>query len=387
MRIRALLALALLLAPSLAAAAATEGGEPPLVAERLVCRGNQSTSCDFILSYLFLSAGDTIDEREIREATLRLRWLRNFESVSIYLEKGSERGRAKVVVEVSEATLFTYQAAVGVISEAHSIGLSVSGKLTHYNLFGDGKILDFSASKLVAIDGPLSRGEHVGVEYIDPHVGGSKRIFASAGIWRQNIRREWDNGDLYDARQTGADLSAGVRLWSFSYLTAGYRFRPLSQVYSQMHQRDGTYDVRANANNGGPLTGFGWHSEDDAFFPTQGSRLRVGYIRAFDGQNEVDVSFRKNWQFGNGPGVWTFISETGRALSFQYARPIRSADEWGARRARWYVAPYLRHFYNKPDGGSVREVGMTAGVQFETHSFGIVHFYLLASGVAVAGDN
>ncbi len=122
-----------------------------------------------------------------------------------------------------------------------------------------------------------------------------------------------------------------------------------------------------------------------AFFPTQGSRLRVGYIRAFDGQNEVDVSFRKNWQFGNGPGVWTFISETGRALSFQYARPIRSADEWGARRARWYVAPYLRHFYNKPDGGSVREVGMTAGVQFETHSFGIVHFYLLASGVAVAG--
>ncbi len=42
---------------------------------------------------------------------------------------------------------------------------------------------------------------------------------------------------------------------------------------------------------------------------------------------------------------------------------------------------------NKPDGGSVREVGMTAGVQFETRSFGIVHFYLLASGVAVAGGN
>ncbi len=64
--------------------------------------------------------------------------------------RAAERGRARVVVEVSEATPFTYQVALGLNSLAHSTGVAAFGRLTHYNLFGEGKILDFSANALIA---------------------------------------------------------------------------------------------------------------------------------------------------------------------------------------------------------------------------------------------
>jgi hypothetical protein len=60
---------------------------------------------------------------------------------------------------------------------------------------------------------------------------------------------------------------------------------------------------------------------------------------------------------------------------------------FGARRARWYAAPFLRHYYNKVDGGSVREFGLSAGVVVETRSFGIIRLYVFGSAVSVAGDN
>ena len=92
-----------------------------------------------------------MDERELREASVRLAWLRNFDSVSIFLEKGSQRGRANVVVEVHEARPITYEAALGLFSQASSVGQFVLARGTHYNLFGEGKILDVQASALIAI--------------------------------------------------------------------------------------------------------------------------------------------------------------------------------------------------------------------------------------------
>src|SRR5262245_41193063 len=85
----------------------TDTDNSPIVVEDLECRGNASTSCTFILGQVYLAEGDIVDEDEIRNAELRLLWLRNFQSVSIHLEKGSARGKARVVVEVVEASPVT----------------------------------------------------------------------------------------------------------------------------------------------------------------------------------------------------------------------------------------------------------------------------------------
>jgi len=361
--------------------------ETPLTVEKLTCRGNESASCDFILSHIYLRVGQPVDERELREASVRLAWLRNFDSVSIFLEKGSERGRANVVVEVHEASPITYEATLGFFSQASSVGQFVAGRITHYNVFGDGKIVNLQGSLLIPIDGPVNRGDHATLQYIDPHILGSKRNFAVASLWYQNDRREWDNNDLFDAKQLGIDLVGGHRLWGFSYISGGYRLRPISDVYGRRRNRVGFENEFNTVNHGGALLNFGWNSENEPYFPTEGSRLSVGYVQAFDDSGNWSLSYRKNWQFGVDPGVLTFIYDLHGALSVQYARPTALGESFGVRRARWYAAPFLRPYYNKVDGGMVREVGLTAGVRFETQSFGIVHLFVFGSGVSVAGDN
>ncbi len=97
MHIRILTSLVLLVAHALTATpvAAQSTGDAPLVIEELECRGNTSTSCAYILSYLYLSAGSDVDEEEIRNARFRLSALPNFSSVRIFLEKARRAAKRK----------------------------------------------------------------------------------------------------------------------------------------------------------------------------------------------------------------------------------------------------------------------------------------------------
>jgi hypothetical protein len=73
-----------------------------LIVEDIRCKGNALTRCTFIRGFLHLSPGDPLSEEEIQNAKLRLSSLSDFVSVQIYLDKGSAKGRAIVVVEVVE---------------------------------------------------------------------------------------------------------------------------------------------------------------------------------------------------------------------------------------------------------------------------------------------
>jgi outer membrane protein assembly factor BamA len=361
--------------------------DPPLTVERLLCRGNENTSCEFILSHLYLSVGDNVDEREIREATIRLSWLPSFESVSIYLEKGSQRGRANVVVEVRESNHVIWEAMAGFHAQTSSVGQFFHARATHYNLFGEGKILDAAASTRVHIDGPVFRSTNWGVQYVDQHLFGSKRNFAAAGLWYQDFRREWDNGDVVDAEQLGLDLTFGRRLFSFSYLTVGYQFRPLDNVDSQRRQDDGKFDVRTGQSRGGIHVTYGWNSEDDPYFPTRGSRLHYGFYRSIDGGDGHILSFRKNWQPFDA-GVWTLLVDTQITLGFQYSRLFDPGERFGgARKGLWYVTPFTRPYYNTVDARHFRELGVEAGVRFQTRSFGVVNLYVFGSRPEQLGGN
>jgi outer membrane protein assembly factor BamA len=365
---------------------ASHSAERLLTVERLACRGNNSTSCDFILGQVYLAVGDPVDEREIREATLRLSWLRNFDSVSIYLEKGTERGRAVVIVEVTEARPLEYQASLGLYSRTGDFGANLGAGLTHYNLFGKGRILDFHAGGFRTLEGAGgAHGTSASLEYIDPHLFGTKRLFMQAGVGYQNQRNELENGDVFDVDALRINLSYGLRLWSFSYITAGYQLRPTTDIFTRRLQNDGTVEVRTPRNHGGPTASFGWNTEDDSYFPTRGSQLNFGYFRSFTGRDDYTFSYRKNWRMG-GEGVWTVAIEPDASLVTSYSRMIDLRGHFNdVRRARWRVSPFVRPYYNNFDGSQVWETGISASLLLETRSFGIVSFSLFGSGTFTSG--
>jgi len=75
-----------------------------LVVQDIQCRGNVSTACSFIRGHLYLAVGGQLDEGEVEDAKLRLSALPNFKTVDIHLEKGSQKGRVIVVIDVTEAS-------------------------------------------------------------------------------------------------------------------------------------------------------------------------------------------------------------------------------------------------------------------------------------------
>src|SRR5690349_18042237 len=261
-----------------ARAGAQSAPEQALFVEQLVCRGNASTSCTFILGQVYLAEGDVIDEEELQNAKLRLMFLRNFQTVSIYLEKGSARGKARVVVEVIEAKPVTTELAYQLFNQNHSVGQSVSGRITHYNLFGSGKILDVRAHVFTPFSGPTIRENYARIQYVDPHLFDSKRNFFSAGTSYVDGTFARTNGDRSLREQLSYDATVGRRLWDFSYVTVGYQYRPVINVSSNVRQDDGHFEKVDTARNGVLVYGFGWNSEDDAYFPTRGSRLDLSVI-------------------------------------------------------------------------------------------------------------
>ena len=188
---RWLVPLVLLLPLSCPGQAATDADT--LIIEDLACRGNVATSCDFILGHVYLAPGDVVDEEELGNARLRLASLPSFHSVQIYLEKGSARGRVRVVIEVTEADPYAREWLTGTSLRFDSLSQLFPGRLTHQNLFGTGKLLDATMLAYVPLDGRTRSEYSARVQYVDPHWLGSKRMYAIAGV--SGGRSDFENFD------------------------------------------------------------------------------------------------------------------------------------------------------------------------------------------------
>jgi outer membrane protein assembly factor BamA len=371
------LALWLLLAAFFCARATAQStSEQALVVEQLMCRGNASTSCTFILGQVYLAEGDLVDEDELQNARLRLLFLRNFASVSIYLEKGSTRGRARVVVEVVEAKPITTELAYGLFDLDRSIGENISGRITHYNLFGTGKIFDARANIIAPWSGPTIRQYFARAQYIDPHLFDSKRNFFSAGLAYLDGTFARRNGDNLFREQLSYDVTVGRRLWDFSYVTLGYQHRPIIEVNSNVRQDDGHVESVATARDGVVVLGFGWNSEDDPYFPTRGSRLSLSAITNDPYSNNKTTAFyRHNWRWGR--TIWSAHYERKDVFGLAVARPLGvQSDDGDVRRARWFSGLIVEPNGFSDQGAKLHSVGLNAGVLLETRTFGIVQFQL-----------
>jgi len=368
--------LLLLLAPLAALAQAVPPPDPPLVVESLECRGNVHTSCPFILGQLYLSEGDRLDEEEIQNAKLRLLWLRNFSAVSIYLEKGSQRGRARVVVEVVEASAVNKELTLGFYHSNGAIGQITQGRWTEQNLFGNGKVLDFKASLVAPLGGERQKQALAQLSYIDPHLFDSKRYYFSTDVAYLDSDFDRENGDTVDIRQLAYDLNFGRRLWDFSYITAGFQYRPVSDRFWSIRQDDGQFKTTTDTSHSSLIVAYGWNSRDDQYFPTRGSSFQLTLVTARGSNgNGAGFGYSNTWTTSGGT---TWIASFGTpdpATRIEIQRPF--APFWDARQARTFLQLGVGGGGRNSRGGHILSGGFAAGVRFDSARLGVVTLYVL----------
>jgi outer membrane protein assembly factor BamA len=390
--IRSLLCLLALLNPIQGLAQALD--DPPsaqLQVQDVRCEGNEKVACDFIRGHLHLSPGAVLDEDEIRNAELRLSALRYFDSVAIHLEKGSRRGAVIVVIAVTENSPLVMETVMGGSYRMDVGHILVGSRIAHQNLFGEGKFADLTAVAGVPTGGP-GRNEtyNVSLRYVDPMMFDSRRWFGILGAgWNKfDFEDQYGNFAHTDMLQLGA--TAGWRFADFSYLTAGLNYRPDIELSSGRWLRDGTFEVNDGRNLDYAFNlAYGWNSEDDLLFPTQGSTFEVSAGLVHGDATEWGlggVQFRKTWSWLN--SYWTLkiggdptpeyhfsISEN-QELAITFARPVEAGND--LRRGRWYIEPG----YGQPvwtGDRHVYEAGLKVGFRADTRTFGYIDLYLMGS--------
>ena len=336
-----------------------------LTIERIECSGNAHTSCDLIRHELPLLAGSTVDEEQVREAKTRLILLGLFRDVQISLKRGSERGRAILDINVVELSPYYTELTTGSRFTGSLINQNFAVILGTRNLFGTGKILQADASLDQSFKGDKHNVFHGQLEYIDPSLFGSKRLFATAGINYSAIRDRTPNY-LVNEDYLSPYVSVGTRIGTFSYASLRYDQDANAHFHSQEGINSGGYygyDINRPRTKSLQLLA-GWNNLDDLFFPTSGYLINLaGTVRdeSFDdgyvfrsllatGEIQGHWSLTDQWalhlNFGRGQGLGNSPVPTGGAIGYDTSGLATAgisfdlkksyADE-GIRNARVYL--------------------------------------------------
>jgi outer membrane protein assembly factor BamA len=353
----------------------------PLIIEALRCQGNVSTSCRFILDYVYLAPGDRVDEDKLQDAKLRLSWLRNFSSVDIRLEKGSARGKVVVVVEVTEANAIVSASGLGITSMNGATSEVFFGGLSDYDLFGSGKTLNFDAEGRVPSNGLTQTDLFARLQYVDPQLFDSQQYFLDADLSYRYAQYTFSNDDFFDERLWAANFEIGRRVGAFGYVAAGYEYRPVAEVTCRINEKlpsISTTQVSITTQDtahGTPTAALGWNG-DDPVFPTGGLQFNAQYARDISGCGNVAAEARYTYAVGPGDYV-SLVGQYPWSAGVEYAHDIATAinaDE--VRRARWYVEPGIWSLGYSSDQVLASGAGVRGGIRLETKSLGTVDLFL-----------
>jgi hypothetical protein len=358
-----------------------------LIVEDVRCKGNALSKCSFIRGFLHVSPGDPLDEGEVQNAKLRLSSLPDFVSVDIYLDKGSAKGKVVVVIEVVEADRVENEFSAGTESRLSSLYQTLEARVAERNAFGTEDTVNLDVEAIAPIDGLTHHGIYSRLQFVDPTLLGSNRYFLISGISYQNTLIDYPYDAFDKTDQLDIDLSVGRRLFAYSYFTAGYLERLISQSVSQSQGMSGLFSTDKDPNNNrGWSVGYGWNSEDDPYFPTRGSRLNSSF-----GLSWASIRFRKTWsigpdstwvvQLGGTPGTQYRASlNDSQDFSIGYQHMIAPSDGLGGiNRGRWYVEPGFSYYGNLAYGRQLGEWGLKVGIRLDTKMFGMIDFYVIAS--------
>jgi outer membrane protein assembly factor BamA len=390
------LVLALITGSSSCFATAVES-DTALVVQDIQCRGNVATACSFIRGHLYLTPGAQLDEREVEDAKLRLSALSNFKSVDIHLERGSEKGRVILVIEVAEADPLSLALVLGTSLRRNPDLQTVAARVGNHNLWGTGKTLDLLVVGDLELSHLSEKEYATRLEYFDPQLFGSSRYFLATGAFYSGATSNNSfGGGVHDNGDGGVDLSFGRRFGSFSYATVGYRYVFNSDANARYVNPalrnhflafDGNLTTLTDSYSRVVLLTYGRDSEDDAAFPTRGWMFHLYDNWApVENQHFSGAEARVTFRWGSNSYVTLqtrpfndfnapFDDDLGTSIT--YARTISPSGLFeGLQRGRWYVGPGVtvinRHQV---------EIGIKAGIRAQTRHFGLVNLYVIGSHV------
>lgn len=241
------------------------GDEPPpssssartttYVVERIEIRGNGRTDAGVIRAYLPMHEGDTLDVDDQRVDAVRWRLLGTgwFEEVRLTIERGTERGRIVLVVNVSERNTFTVEGiALGLsegllssatpASEAHPyFGIT----LAELNFFGTGVGLQATALLSVLQQGGRIRlgqenvggsdwGLHGSLQFNNARdfFGGSDDVLISRDECIPSMPDDCETAinAVVEYRRYGASIGTGTDIESAWRFTLDWHFEAVELV-------------------------------------------------------------------------------------------------------------------------------------------------------------
>lgn len=297
---------------------------PTLIIDNIICQGNTSTECSFVTKKYYQQIGDVLDTDEISDAKLRLGTLIQFKSVNIHLEKGTQRGHVVVVFNINEASNIQYDLGLSYAWNEFAYNNSISttstsslpalnGKITDFNFLGTGKELSFLFSGTrsfltnelnfennTSSESYDSNRFSVGLSYYDPHFFNSSYYYLTASVLHSENESSYVQGNDYRG-STNVDASFGRRFGRHSYFSidvasrfyTSYELRPLledSENKTEMIERHDQHTTYAMT--------YGWNSEDDVLFPTQGSVFSTS-IKDLDRLDDkifnIHASYKENF--------------------------------------------------------------------------------------------
>lgn len=374
----------------LALASTVLGESGPIHIEKFECEGHSKTACEYIVDQISLREGEEVSDEKVREAKLRLQLLGQFDEVDIRLAKGSGVGKALLVISVREHSSYTFNASTGVVRPWRSFyGIAdVTGADRNFSGHGDSLSLrlrtnyqdqpnDYAQSfdLLTRVNQEfLSRIEYIRPAFLVPRM----YLVSGVGFGTKDSNLS-DRGNRWS--NEWSDIALGYKVFDYSSVAIGYRYF-------------------WHGNHSNPFVQYGWDSQDNPNFPTQGSRFQLafdfnsGAFARYDNSKlwstTLNLSYLKHWQLAEGHILSLRIGDFRAndpafemredwALSLRYTNYFkRHATGSGIQNAAFYIEP---GFFQT--GGATRfadQAGVKVGATIQT-SFAVFNVFAIASGL------
>jgi outer membrane protein assembly factor BamA len=388
---------------SLSLASTSSADSGPLVIENMVCEGDTKTSCDFIIEQSALKVGEEVDDEKMHDIRMKMQLLGYFDEIDIRLSKGSSRGKALVTFAIKEHSMISSNVTAGLI-KMDTMGGLVDAAVIDRNITGNGDSLELRARvsgvTLLGYFGHESTQSYrIRSEYNRKFV--DSKYFLKTGLNYSHSLANSSSGYNYANDAGWLDLAVGRKIFEHSFLVVGTRgfFAYSSTDYSKYEVNPFLqYSLSPGLlNHAGFYFQYGWDSQDDANFPTQGSKFiaSLDYLPGVSGGTSyfINVGYRKHWELAptqvltlnlggitqNNDVTYPLLEQSSLGLRYskQFRRHAAGAD---IQNGAYYIEP---GFYARGDSVSLggyysQTLGAKVGTNFQT-SFGIVNLFFLAT--------
>ena len=404
-----------------------EAMQRSLIIDDIICEGNATTECDFITKKYYQQIGDKLDPNEIADAKLRLGTLIQFKTINTRLAKGHKRGHVVVVFEVQEAKNIQYQFGAGInfssvstdeeycFSEGNAYwsyyescgaingdayGPSFNAAVTDFNFLGSGKQLSFGVNGTDWNDDFVHKGSFVSgdrdrvyfdrpwmvggtrytlsLEYYDPHLFDSSLYYFRAKLNHRKGRNSPISNLTIDQQEPLEPRGTNRSGTSPVFLEVGRRFGSHSYFSIDL----GGYYTSSDDTNGLGIN-YGWDSQDDSLFPTQGSVFAASFRfkRQHIDEPTISLNYKKHFEIADNQvitlGNNTLYAPVDRFLVFDHQLTteftarytnITEVDALAGTYSGWFVEGMLGATTEATHAPAQYKIGIRAGYTYQSDS-------------------